>query len=190
MNIATRCLLVLCAILFIFISSLTMIVALRTDVLTDIYYYLNDSIGGNYYPTVAIIIVSLFFLLLAIMFLVLGLKTNKDKKYVSKHTNMGEVKISFVTIENIIMNAAGKFNEIRNINASLTRSNEDVSVIIKVAVLPDVCIPALSEQIQGEVKNAVEESTGIIVKDVKVCVQSIYSEALTKNNVGNKILKV
>ena len=193
-NIFTRSLFVLFAVFFILISSLTMIIAFKTDAIADIYYFLENSIEGNYYSTpviITIITMAIIFLVTSIIFLGLGLKIKKDRKFVSKHTELGDVKISFITVENVVMNTAGKFNEIRNVNAVISKTYDDINVIIKAQVLPDVCIPALSEQLQGEIKRSVEESTGIVVKEVKVYVQRIYSESLAKkNNNNNKMIKV
>ncbi|HOJ09106.1 MAG TPA: alkaline shock response membrane anchor protein AmaP [Clostridiales bacterium] len=175
MNIFTRILLVLCAVIFIFVSSLSMIIALRHDVLFDVYRYLSTLIETNSYSTLVIILFSLAFLFIGIVTLISGVKLNRDKKSVSKYTNMGEVKISLATIDDIVLNTAGKFGEIRDISTLIRKVADNVSITVRASVLPDVCIPALSGKIQEEVKFAVEESTGILVEDVRMFVQNIYS---------------
>lgn len=186
MNILKKGLYFLYAVFFIIMTSVTMIAALNVNFADNMIYYLNSSIRGNYYPSVLIIILSLIFLLPAIVCIIFVFKTKKDKKAVSKYTNMGEVKISFTTLEDIVLNTARQFNEIRNITTSITKSKDDIGVTIKAVVLPEVCIPALSEQIQLSVKNAVEDNTGIIVEGVRVHIQSVYSEPSAKSIVPTK----
>ncbi|NSW91353.1 MAG: alkaline shock response membrane anchor protein AmaP [Firmicutes bacterium] len=180
MNILLRVLLVIYALCFIFVAILAMFIAINNGVLSNIYYRLDASISSGYYSTVVIIIISLFLLISAIIFLIAGLKTDRDKKAISKYTNIGEVKISLNSIENIALNAAGKFSGIRDVRAFVSKVDDNVSITIKASVLPDIIIPVISNEIQETVKNAVEESSGVMVADVRVFIENIYSGPLPK----------
>jgi len=48
-------------------------------------------------------------------------------------------------------------------------------IFIKTIVMPDINIPALLEDIQLKVKKSVEETTGIVVNEVKVSVENTYT---------------
>ena len=109
------------------------------------------------------------------MFLLSGVRSNKDKKAVSKHTNIGEIRISLNSIENIALTTSRRINGVRDTKAFVKRQEDTVSITIRTMVLPDIVIPAVSEEIQDRVKRAVEENAGIEVKNVKVQVEGIYS---------------
>lgn len=180
-NIFTRSLMILFALLFILIAAFTMITAFNFQSLINLFIFLR-SLSSSSYLTIAVI-VSLIFLLSALIFLSIGMKKSKDKKYVSRPTNMGEVQISFITIQNIAMNAASSFSELKNISVSILNDSGNIKVIIRSHIMPGVNIPALSEQVQEKVKISVEESTGVAVSSVKVYIQGIYQEDLPKNSI-------
>ena len=180
MNIFLRILLVIYAVCFVFVAVLAMLVAINNDILGNIYYRLAASIASSYYSGIIIAIIALVLLISAISFFVVGLRTNRDKKAVSKYTNIGEVKISLNSIENIALNVAGKISSIRDVKAFVSKVDDNVSITIKASVLPDVNIPLISSELQESVKSAVEENSGIVVADVKVFIESIYSGALPR----------
>ncbi len=175
MNILLRILLVIYAVCFIIISVLSVITVLNNEIATN---FRQKFISLGYNSPIVFIIISLIFLVSAILFLIFALKTNKDKKAVSKNTNIGEVKISLNSIENIALSAVGKFSAVRNVRAFVSKVDDNVSVTIKALVLPDINIPVISNEIQEAVKSAVEESSGIMVSDVRVVIEDIYSGTL------------
>ena len=60
--------------------------------------------------------------------------------------------------------------------AYVKRTGENVSVHIRVVVMPDINIPANSSGgYTKRVKKSVEETSGILVDDVKVFVENIYT---------------
>ena len=175
MNILLRILLVAYAIVFIFFSILGMLVAINPHLLNNIYSEVNAGITSNYSSNIIIALISVILLISAIIFLLFGLKANKDKKAITKYTTIGEVNISLSSIESIVLNEASKISSIRNLKASISKVNEGISITIRGDVLPDVNIPLLSSELQESVKNAVEANTGISVSDVNICIESIYS---------------
>lgn len=185
MNIFFRIVLAIYAFCLAVISAVTMLITIRTDIFEVIYEYLDESVfsysGPG--PRIATFIIALLFFILSLMFLLSGVKSNKDKKAVSKHTNIGEVRISLNSIENIALNASRKVNGVRDTRAFVKKIEEDVAVSIKLVVMPDINIPAVSEDVQERVKRSVEESSGINVKEVKVIIESIFSGAVNKARV-------
>ena len=121
------------------------------------------------------LLVAFIFFALSLTFLLSGFRSDKDKKAVSKHTNIGEIKISLDTIENIALGASRKLNGVKEAKANLFKREDGVAIVVRTVVLPDINIPLLSEDIQVKVKKAIEDSTGIKVSDVRVVVENIYS---------------
>lgn len=180
MNIIFRILLIIYAVCFAFVAVLAILVAINNDVLGTIYYQLGTSIASNYYSGIIIAVIALFLLVSAGVFLIAGIRTNRDKKAVSKYTNIGEVKISLNSIENIALSVANQMSSIKDLKAFVAKMDDNVSITIKGSVLPDVNIPLVSSELQEKVKNAVEENSGIGVADVRVFIEDIYSGAVPR----------
>ncbi len=185
MNIFFRILLAFYAFCLAVISAISMLITIKTDIFEIIYRYLDEYVlsSSSPGPRIAMFLISLLFFILSLMFLLSGVRSNKDKKAVSKHTNIGEVRISLNSIENIALNASRKANGVRDTKAFVKKVEDTVSIILKLVVLPDLSIPAISEDVQMRVKKSVEESSGINVRDVKVVVDSIYSGITNKSRV-------
>lgn len=182
MNIFFRILLAIYAFFLTIISAILMLIPFRNEIL-DRIYYLALHILESKYLTLIFLLVSFLFFVLSLCFLLSGFKSNKDKKAVSKYTNIGEIKISLNSIENIALNTSRRVNGVRETKATITKSEDNVSITLKAIVLPDVNIPALSEELQVKIKEAVEETSGIKVDSVRIIVESIYSGSLIKARV-------
>jgi len=183
MNIFFRVLLAVYAFCLAIISALAMLVIAKPIILETIYGYLTDNVLNSRGASIVMFIVAFIFFILSLTFLLSGFKSNKDKKAVSKHTSIGEIKISLNSIESIALNTSKKLSGIKDTRASVNKIDNNVSITISAVVLPDINIPALSEDIQTRVKKSVEESSGIIVNDVKVVIENIYSGAGYKSRV-------
>lgn len=185
MNLFFRIILTVYAFCLAIISAIVMIVTINTEYFFSISNFLNDKVFSSVQqaPRIIMFIIALIFFALSITFLLSGVKVNKDKKAVSKHTNIGEVKISLNSIENIALNTSRKINGVRDIKAMVKSHEDSVYITIKVVVMPEINIPAVSLDIQSKVKKSVEESSGIEVKDVKIVVDNIYTGVTYKARV-------
>lgn len=175
MNIFFRILLAGYAFCLMILSVISMIVTLRREIFYRISDYFASNVLANFGTRFGMFIISLVFFALSFVFLLSGFKRRKDKKAVSKYTNIGEVKISLNSIENIALSAARKNASIREAKAYVYNLIEGVMVILRVVALPDANLPSLSEDIQIRVKTAIEECSGINVDEVKVVIENIYT---------------
>jgi uncharacterized alkaline shock family protein YloU len=184
-NIFFRVLLAIYAFCLALASAAVMLMTINTGTYDVVSAYLSEHVftGGATALRIVVFLIALAFFVLSMMFLMSGIKSNKDKKAVSKHTNMGEIRISLNSVENVATNASKKAGGIRETKTTVKRADEGVQIVVRLVVMPDLSIPAISEDVQGRVKRAVEESCGIAVNDVKVVVDSIYSGATYKARV-------
>jgi uncharacterized alkaline shock family protein YloU len=183
MNIFSRVLLAIYAFCLALFSAMVMLIAIKPVIFKIIYDFLDEKVISHPSALVLMFIIALVLFVLSFTFLFSGLKSGRDKKAVSKHTNIGEIKISLNSIENISLNASRKVTGIRETRASVRKMDQNVSITIRAVVMPDVNIPALSEDIQSRVKRSVEESSGVMVNDVRVIVDNIYSGAIYRARV-------
>lgn len=176
MNLFFRILLAVYAFCLTIISLVTVAITIKPVIFTNLAEYVTVDVWARR----IVFVVASVFLILSLMFLFSGIRSDKDKKSVTKHTNVGEIKISLTAIENIALSASRRLNGVRESKANVTRLDDSVSIAIKTIVQADTNIPALSEDIQVKVKSLVEETTGIIVNDVKVVVENIYTGYKTR----------
>jgi len=176
MNLFFRVLLAVYSICLAIASVLSMIVTIKPDVFLEIssFTYYNILTAGRG-TSFLIFLVSLVVLVLNIVYLFSGIKRSKDKRGVSKYTNIGEIQISLNSIENIALNTSRRLNGVKDAKAYIRKSDDGVSVRIKAVVMADNSIPDISGEIQIKVKNSIEATTGIRVNDVKVVVENVYT---------------
>ena len=185
MNIFFRILLAIYAFCLAVVSALAMYITIRPKEFAGISNYLEENVfteGATGYR-IAVFVIALIFFAMSLIFLLSGVKSNKDKKAVSKHTNIGEIRISLNSIENIAINASKKAGGVRESRTLVKKAEDGVEVEVRIIAMPDLSIPAISEDVQTRVKKAVEDASGITVKQVKVIVDSIYSGITNKSRV-------
>jgi len=174
LNISFRILLTVYAVCLTLIALIVMIIALWPSVLVtivDYIFYVVDIPYANF----IIFVVAFLFLSISLIFLFSGIRKYKEKKAISRSTNIGEIKISLETIENIALAVTRKIAGIKDIKTDTSKTDEGVTIELKVVLLPDVNIPSLSEEIQKRVKQSVESTAGIIVSNVSVAIDSVYT---------------
>jgi uncharacterized alkaline shock family protein YloU len=97
------------------------------------------------------------------------------KAGVVRYTSEGEVNISFDTIKSLVVKAAGQSRGIKDINVMIKPGKDNINILIKVMVFPDINIPQTVREVQENVKNYVQGITEVPVGEVKVMVMDIAS---------------
>jgi len=185
MNIILRVLLAIYAFCLLLLSALLMCMTVRPG----LYFFISERVQenifaeGNTAARIAVFIISVLFFLLSLTFLLSGIRSNKDKRGVSKHTNIGEINISLNSIANIAQNAAKRATGIKDSKTVVKKAEDGVFIDVRTVVMPELSIPTISEDVQARVKKAVEDAAGIVVKQVKVTVENIYSGVTYKARV-------
>ncbi|HOP99382.1 MAG TPA: alkaline shock response membrane anchor protein AmaP [Acetivibrio clariflavus] len=175
MNILFRTILAIYAFCLTVVSVILMAMTLNHSLFSNTTEYISEFVLPNRASNVIMFIIELIFFALSIMFLFSGVRSEREKKSISKVNNVGEIRISLNAIENIALSASKKISGIKDTKAYVRKLGEDVSIFIKAIVLAETHIPTLSEELQVKVKKAVEETSGINVSDVKVSVENIYT---------------
>ncbi|MEN8908294.1 MAG: alkaline shock response membrane anchor protein AmaP [Clostridiales bacterium] len=175
MKLFYRILLAVDAVFLSVVSVFMMVAVLRKDLLQNLSDYMNKHFLTDKFSSLSVFIIAFIFFCINLSFLLSGLRTNKEKRAIAKHTNIGQIKISLNSIESIVLLTAKKINSVRDSKVRVGIKNEGVVIDIKTVVLPEIDIPLLAEELQSKVKKAVEESTGIMVYDIEVIVENIYT---------------
>ncbi len=177
MGMFTRIWLAFYAICLSAISFVVMIVSLWPVIYDRISDYFKNSMLQNRYTSFGIFIAAFIMFVVSIIFLTAGLRNSKEKKAVVKRTGIGEIRISLDTIENLALTATKRFNGVKETKAWINRNKreDNISVALRINVMPEMNLPSLSEDIQRKVKKLIEENAGVSVKNVKVTVDNIYT---------------
>ena len=185
MNIFFRVLLAVYAFCLAVLSVFVMYIAFVPKAFIDITGLVAKALSSDVGTTLKVIIfiIGLIFFAMSIMFLLSGVRSSKDKKAVSKQTNIGEIRISLNSIENVAINASKRSNGVKESKTLVRKADDGVEIEVRIVVMPDLSIPVISEEVQNRVKKSVEEASGIEVKNVKVIVESIYSGVTFKARV-------
>lgn len=120
-------------------------------------------------------LLSVIWLIMNIYIFVEGVRGGRDHASVVKETDVGLIKISSQTFENISINVIRRITGIRDAKAYIRIKENDVSITVRAVFLSDVNIPLLSEEAQNRIKQTVETSTGVVVSKVVVLVDSVYT---------------
>jgi uncharacterized alkaline shock family protein YloU len=170
-----RFLLAIYSLILIFAAIVLIFVTFSPDTFDNIAEYISTEVLTNTGYKAFLVIMELLFLGVSVTFLLSGISDDKDKKSISKFTEIGEIKISLNSIENIALTASKRLNGIKESKAYVYKGVEGVTIVVRAVVLSDINIPTLSEDIQVKVKKTVEETSGIKVNEVKVVVDNIFA---------------
>ena len=173
MNLFSKIMLAIYSFFLAVISAVLIFICFEGKILDNIYNYLVNNVLSVGYAKLIMLLISLLLFILSILFLISVFKTGKDKKGVNKQTEIGEITISLVSIENIALSTSKRLNGVSSTKANVTKQDEGVLITIRMVVFPEVNIPALSERMQNEVKSSVEDISGVKVNSVRVVVENI-----------------
>lgn len=96
-----------------------------------------------------------------------------------KTTELGMIRVSTATLDSLTMKAVRSFQEVKEVKTLVVPDLDQVRIRLRLLVMPGVVIPELTQKIQAEVKTYVEEHAGIIVSEVMVLVDNLYSAGST-----------
>ncbi|QEK12149.1 alkaline shock response membrane anchor protein AmaP [Crassaminicella thermophila] len=162
-----------------FISIYTLLIAIISIVLilvpiNDWIYNWTSYFLEQYRLDLTNVFIPVFFLIISIRFLISGINSKKiNTNAVIRHTDFGEVKISMQAIEGMAQKSAKLSHGLRDIKATAQQRDDSLIIIIKALALSDINIPSTVINIQKNIKEHIEESTGIIVKEIKVNIDDI-----------------
>ena len=106
--------------------------------------------GNLHYTALGFLILLVGVALLA--FSMQGTKRKEGGTIVS-FTEIGEVRISFKAIENMVLTASRKVKGIREVNTRIDYIEQGLVIYIRIKSLPDITIPSLTDELQNRDKD-------------------------------------
>ena len=105
-----------------------------------------------------------------------AIKRSGGGQPVIHETGLGMVAISLDAVENLIRKTARGVKGVRDIKAVVTHGKDGLSVLLTGTISPEVSIPAVSEEIQGAVRQYVKRVVGVELTDVRLQVENIAND--------------
>ncbi|GGF76874.1 hypothetical protein GCM10010912_22450 [Paenibacillus albidus] len=138
--------------------------------------------GPTAYITSIAVAVILF--LLSIRFFYISLRRDRSSlPSVDQRTEFGDIQISMETIENLSLKAAGKVKGIRDLKSRIRVSQAGLEIMIRAVVDGEHSLPLLTTEVQRQVHDFVQETTGIPVADVSVYIANLTQSPSFKSRV-------
>jgi len=115
--------------------------------------------------------VALFFFVFSVRFLFSGLRKDRPSKAAITHQGeLGEVRIAVSAVRNLALRTAQNVRGVHNVKARVQLGEQGLIVSLEVSVGQASHIPTLTSELQDDIKQNLEASTGIKVLEVKVLV--------------------
>lgn len=175
-------------ILILAITILLITTGLATD--TFAIKVLTDYVFNSEYQTITLIT--------SIVLILAALKTTifhscfktKDTSPIVVGTEHGNIEIAQETITNTVKSVAAKFENIKDINAKMTKRKNGIKIFANISVLANSNIKTLTEELQAKVIEVIKETTGVKVLDVNIKVKNIYERNTKNSNKINEEVKI
>ncbi|NLP17785.1 MAG: alkaline shock response membrane anchor protein AmaP [Firmicutes bacterium] len=137
--------------------------------------FLGTSISHLYGRLDAKLVALLLFLAcIRLLFITLGPK--RQAKSIVSRNEMGEIKISFAALENLIKKTVREVKGARETKTRVVPMPGGVRVRLQAVINPELNIPAISEEIQGVIARRIKEIMGVEVEEVEVFIENIGDE--------------
>jgi uncharacterized alkaline shock family protein YloU len=117
--------------------------------------------------------VAVVFLLFSIRVLLSGMRKERTGTTITHHSELGDVRITLTAIQNLAQRAAKGVRGVKEAKVSVQLVNDALVVNARVATSLDNTAPGISAALQEAIRENVQASTGVSVKEVKVLVEDM-----------------
>lgn len=133
---------------------------------------------------IGLIIVSAVLFLLSVRFFYISIRRDRHAlTSIDQRTEYGDIQISTDTIENLSYKAASRVRGIREVKTRIRITDAGLEIMVRAVVDGDSSIPVLTEEVQKQVHDHVQEITGIPVSYVSVYIANLVQSPVMKSRV-------
>lgn len=171
-------------LLFVYSLSIAILSLLAILLLTDSVPFSLSSLEEDKGLFIATIAVSAILFLISIRFFYISIRRDRRSlTSIDQRTEYGDIQISTETIENLSYKAASRVRGIREVKTRIRITEAGLDIMVRAMVDGDSSIPALTEEVQKQVHDHVEEITGIPVSYVSVYIANLVQSPVMKSRV-------
>lgn len=170
-------------LLFIYSLSIGALSVIAILLLADVIPLDLSAIGQqNFY--IAAWAVTVILLLLSFRFFYISVRRDRQSlSSIDQRTEYGDIQISTETIENLSFKAASRVRGIKEIKTRIRITDAGLEIMVRALVDGETAIPALTEEVQKQVHDYVEDITGIPVSYVSVYIANLVHSPVIKSRV-------
>ncbi|MCM3698292.1 alkaline shock response membrane anchor protein AmaP [Paenibacillus macerans] len=129
-------------------------------------------------------VVAVVMFLLSVRFFYISVKRERGSlPSIDQRTEYGDIQISVDTIENLSYKAATRVRGIKEVKTRIRITEAGLEIVVRALVDGETSIPALTEEVQKQVHDHVEEITGIPVSYVSVYIANLVHSPAVKSRV-------
>jgi len=171
MNFVDRILIVIQALLFMAIAAILLVFSTRL-----ISFYNFSTSLEFLYGRWEVAVAGLVLLLISARLLLSSLKSKTVNETVIQNGEFGAVTMSLVALESLVINTIQDIEDIKDVKVSIKKNDEGVSINLNLVVSIDVVIPEITEELQSMIKSSVENTAGVVVKNIKIRVENVSNQ--------------
>lgn len=170
-------------LLFIYSLSITILALIAILLLTKAMPLdINVLKHQAYYISAWTVVIVL--LLLSLRFFYISVRRDRaSMSSIDQRTEYGDIQISVETIENLSYKAASRVRGIKEVKTRIRITEAGLEIVVRAMVDGESSIPSLTEEVQKQVHDHVEEITGIPVTYVSVYIANLVHSPVIKSRV-------
>ncbi|MEC0243439.1 alkaline shock response membrane anchor protein AmaP [Paenibacillus dokdonensis] len=170
-------------LLFVYSLSIGVISVFAILRMSDLVPALGDYMDGATLQITVIVVGAVLFLL-SIRFFYISIRRERVHIHsIDQRTEYGDIQISVETIENLCLKAAARIRGAKDLKARIRVTEAGLEIMIRAIVEGDVSIPSMTTDIQKQVHDYLQETTGIPVSNVAVYIANVAQSAAIKSRV-------
>lgn len=129
-------------------------------------------------------VVAIVLLLISIRVFYISISRDRSSATsIDQRNEYGDIQISVDTIENLSYKAASRVRGIKEVKTRIRITESGLEIVVRALVDGETSIPALTEEVQRQVHDHVEEITGIPVSYVSVYIANLVHSPVIKSRV-------
>ncbi|NLZ55027.1 MAG: alkaline shock response membrane anchor protein AmaP [Thermoanaerobacteraceae bacterium] len=152
-------------------------IIISTDLISLRYFSTSLSMVYGRWETGAFGLVLLIF---SLCFLVYALKSKRVPETIVRDNDLGKVCITLNAVESIVQKVIRDVEDVKESRIYIKKQEDGVSVALKITVNYDVIIPELTSELQKTIKDYVESTAGILIKNVRISVSNVSNQIKQK----------
>lgn len=158
--------------LFIF-SAVVAVISLITAFLPLPFFppSFSNAISNFIFKSNKISLLSIIIFILSLRFLLKSYKIESDTyNYIETESELGKVRISYNTLRALALSGVKRVKGVKDVLINIDTIEGEVIIKLTVSFYGDVIIPGASSELQSVIKEVVEKTSGLVVREVTVLV--------------------
>lgn len=170
-------------LLFVYSLSIGILSVIAILLLTNIVPFSLTESDEDMLMVVSISVAAVLFLLSIRFFYISVRRDRHSLPSIDQRTEYGDIQISIETIENLSFKAASRVKGIREVKTRIRITEAGLEIVVRAMVDGETSILTLTEEVQKQVHDYVEEITGIPVFNVSVYIANLVQSTVIRNRV-------